>query len=448
MSEKPTPEQCSRHPLVDSDDNPHLRHIHMAWEYGMACLRPSREQLEHGLEVHTRALALDTFGFPPTVWTQRVVDALNQLSVDNVGAREWHFRSGSLRKSLVADDPDSGAARTYIKALRASGLNGMVKTAGRNVVPGMNDLEREMINIASNHYVQQRYYKDIFQAHSVEQLRHGIKQGLFAWIWSMNSPPTPGRMIDAEDEFSWIEAFYHLGYRLAHLSYNRRTTAADGGVEDGGLSKFGVEMIGRFNEIGLIVDTPHTNTASTLQAAKVSSKPIMASHVGCRALYDHHRNKTDEELRAIADSGGLIGIVGLAGFLGRDQSINALLDHVDHAVKVAGAAHVAIGTDSGSSVPVWPKDCQKPAQGKFDYRWAGGWGPPTKPAPLEKSVTLAWTNWPLFTVGLVQRGYRDEDIEKILGNNLMRVLADNEPSRVDGGEPIAGPSPLEKPASW
>jgi membrane dipeptidase len=236
-------------------------------------------------------------------------------------------------------------------------------------------------------------------------------------------------MDDLDARLGWVETWYHLGVRLMHLSYNRRNEVADGCTEeaDGGLSEYGREFVRKLNQMGIIVDTPHTGKQSTLDAVAVSEKPVTASHIGCEGVFpDHPRCKSDEELKAIADTDGLIGIYCLAGMLGPNATVNTMLDHVDYAVKLIGADHVAIGTDV-CYMRTWPDDLRAHPSKQNTSARRGAW----KPQHQKHSTTshidgdLAWTNWPLFTVGLVMRGYADADIRKILGGNLMRVLDAN-----------------------
>lgn len=154
----------------------------------------------------------------------------------------------------------------------------------------------------------------------------------------------------------------------------------------------------------------------------------MASHTACRALHDHCRGKSDEVLHAVASTGGVIGICCIPAFLGRTGNVSALLDHIDHAVSVVGVDHVAIGTDTAVSLTpghddphMDPRPNTKSAP-RFESFWPPGsigqerWNQP------DMIAALAWTNWPLFTVGLVQRGYSDDHIRQIIGGNLLRVL--------------------------
>ena len=143
---------------------------------------------------------------------------------------------------------------------------------------------------------------------------------------------------------------------------------------------------------------------------------------------DHPRCKTDEELKAIADTGGMIGIYGLGGMLGPDATIATVLDHLDYAKKVIGSEHVSIGTDNCYQTP-WPDEIKGyPAKRNLSDR-KGAWKKEHKTYSSQEHIigSLAWTNWPLFTVGMVMRGYRDDEISNILGKNLLRVLDANRP---------------------
>ena len=133
-----------------------------------------------------------------------------------------------------------------------------------------------------------------------------------------------------------------------------------------------------------------------------------------------------EVLRAIVDTGGLVGICAIGTYLGGTGDIAALLDHVDYVAKRFGVDHVAIGTDVAyTSRNTSAENAKIPPQGKsrpdFIYLWPEGVfkGPPTM--RKRGGLSLAWTNWPLFTVGLVQRGYSDDNIRKILAGNMLRV---------------------------
>jgi membrane dipeptidase len=134
----------------------------------------------------------------------------------------------------------------------------------------------------------------------------------------------------------------------------------------------------------------------------------------------HIRAKPDEVIRAIADTGGYVGVYSVASFLGRSGDLNAMLDNIEYLVKKFGADHVAIGTDlayiPSTANAQWKLAGPRPrSRERFEALWPpGALGNQSHPS-------LAWINWPMFTVGMVQRGIPDEDIRRILGGNVMRV---------------------------
>jgi membrane dipeptidase len=152
---------------------------------------------------------------------------------------------------------------------------------------------------------------------------------------------------------------------------------------------------------------------------------MVASHTVCDGLNHHIRAKPDEVIRAICDTGGLIGICCIPNFLGGSGDIAALLDHLDYAVKRFGARHVAIGTDvAHASQHTSAPEAKAPSRGRRRPRFAALWPPGALGGHWPRSASLGWTNWPLFTVGLVQRGHSDDTIRQILGGNMLRVCAD------------------------
>jgi membrane dipeptidase len=157
----------------------------------------------------------------------------------------------------------------------------------------------------------------------------------------------------------------------------------------------------------------------------------MATHTAAKALFDFCRCKDDETLKAIADGGGMVGVYTYAGMVGGSDDLNQVLNHIEYISKLVGVDHVGIGTDLQYSRR-WPEEVyQMRGYPKSEYstRWWGNWGnhPHAAAKPGESQYgSMAWINWPLFTVGLVVRGFSDEDIAKILGQNFLRVFKANQ----------------------
>lgn len=397
--------------------------IQGARQRALKVLQPSEADLQHGLELHADAVVCDSFGFLPNVWTDELVEQMAELHDRHVGAKEAHYRNINLRSEAPLHN--EAAAREYLTAVKAAGITAIVQTAAEGKTREL-DIKR----MAVFHGVCQTFDGEMFMGAWADHAQKAKAEGRTCVYLSVNGPPCPGAMHDADEEIGWLQTWHHLGVRLMHMTYNRRNVVGDGCMEDrdGGISVFGRELIAELNRIGIVVDTAHSGPQTTLDAAHLSQKPMVASHSGCRALSDHPRMKTDEAIRAIADTGGLIGMCVIPGFLGRSTDLNALLDHIDHAVQLVGPDHVAIGTDV-CYVPGWPEGLKGYPGARWSSQWWGAWKPEYKSAPSDEHQggSLSWTNWPLYTVGLVSRGYSDDDIRKIIGGNILRVIAANEP---------------------
>ena len=141
-----------------------------------------------------------------------------------------------------------------------------------------------------------------------------------------------------------------------------------------------------------------------------------------RSIHPHIRSKPDEVIRAIADSGGYIGICCIPRFLRGKGDITSLLDHVDHVIRKFGSDHVAIGTDVAyQSQDSGRERAKVPRRGKTRTEFRSLWPADDYQTTKQATESMAWTNWPLFTVGLVQRGHDDDVIRKVIGGNVMRV---------------------------
>ena len=149
-----------------------------------------------------------------------------------------------------------------------------------------------------------------------------------------------------------VDVFADLGVRVFQLTYNRANHIGGGSMspEGTGISPFGRQVIERLNARKVMVDLSHSGERTCLEAARISQAPVSINHTGCRALTDLPRNKTDEELRLVAERGGFVGIYFMP-FLSPDSLATAedVVAHIDHAVNVCGEDHVGIGTDGGTT---------------------------------------------------------------------------------------------------
>ncbi len=224
-----------------------------------------------------------------------------------------------------------------------------------------------------------------------------------------------------------FDQFHNLGVRVVQLTYNRRNLMGDGRLEAGnaGLSKLGRDMVAKMNERGVLVDLSHCGQRTTHEGIEASKKPVAVTHSGCAAVADMPRNKRDEELRLLADRGGVIGIYAMP-YLRSSGQIMAedVVKHIEYAVKVCGEDHVGIGTDGTLSAVDLTPEFKKNFAEQIAERQKRGISAPGERAD---SYTFAPDlNTPQrlerLAVLLSQRGHSDARIGKILGGNFARLF--------------------------
>jgi membrane dipeptidase len=216
-----------------------------------------------------------------------------------------------------------------------------------------------------------------------------------------------------------LDVFYSLGQRVLQLTYNHQNWVGAGCKERtaAGLTEFGLQMVEKLNSIGMLIDLSHASQATMADAIAASRHPVHISHTGCMAVHQNVRNTSDESIRAVAQKGGLVGICQIRPFLtsSREDNLNAYFLHLKHAISVAGVEHVSIGSDRDHRVIELSEEYM--AELKAEE------GPNFNPA-----------DWPLFIDelngprrmevvwdGLTQLGLSEDDAEKVMGTNLLRL---------------------------
>lgn len=227
-----------------------------------------------------------------------------------------------------------------------------------------------------------------------------------------------------EDDIHRMGLAYEMGMRMMLMTYNEDNSLG-GGCTSGknlGVTAFGRDVISFMNDRGIIVDTAHSSKQTTLDTCKYSEAPVLASHCGAASVFAHQRNKSDEEMEAVAATGGVVGVFAIPVFLSAEQdpTIDALLDHIDHMVKVVGVDHVGIGLDWPLQLPKWAlENVTQPATTTSGLGWRKEHG-------LDDKKNLIgfddYRDLPNITRGLVARGYSDDAVQKILGENFLRVF--------------------------
>jgi membrane dipeptidase len=224
-----------------------------------------------------------------------------------------------------------------------------------------------------------------------------------------------------------VDEFFALGQRISQLTYNFNNRIGSGFLEqrDGGLSVFGLSIMSRMEKVGMAVDLSHCGDQTTLDALEAATKPALFTHATCRALVQGHaRAKSDEAIRKMAKTGGVMGIAFIR-FLVRDREpvgIANVLDHFDYVRKLVGVEHLAVGSDldvMGIGNPIGGGGFRPESQPNFDrYRYHVD-----KPERVASNGLDHPKRMFDLTEGLIARGYSDTDIKMILGGNAARVLS-------------------------
>jgi membrane dipeptidase len=229
------------------------------------------------------------------------------------------------------------------------------------------------------------------------EIMRAVKEGKIAAIISVEG----GEPL--EGDIGVLRMIYRLGVRSLTLTHFPRNELGDGSGanSDSHLTEFGRQVVEEMNKLGMLVDISHINETGFWDVIELSKDPIIATHSNCKALCSHHRNLTDDQIKAIAEKNGVLNLSFCAGFIKKDigfgtsdtikkVTIEDWLDHLDHAVELVGTQHVGIGSD-------------------FD----GGCGFPG----LDDITKI-----PDLTRGIIAREYSNEDINNILGANNLRIF--------------------------
>lgn len=379
-------------------------------------LKPSARDLDHGTRIHQEALVFDAYGFAPRAAMDG--DAMRVLAEEGASAMELRDQLEDMTMTRAAIDEAERAE--FIRAWDAAGVTCIFQNCGEE----SSDPLRLIKRLARFTYLSDHLRGVLRRASLPEDVERAHTDGVGCLYFTGNGVPLTQQWNSVEDELRYVRIFFQLGIRMMHVTYNRRNRLGDGCAEtaNGGLSDFGRAAVAEMNRVGVIVDVAHSGWQTSLDTARASARPMVASHTTCGAIYPHIRSKPDRIIRAIADTGGYVGICCIPRFLRGTGDIRALLDHIDYAVKAFGPDHVAIGTDIAYRSRYSEAEARKaPSRGPARTRFAALWPPDDFAETPGMAQSLAWTNWPLFTVGMVQRGHSDETIRKILGGNVLRV---------------------------
>ena len=253
----------------------------------------------------------------------------------------------------------------------------------------------------------------VMRGYGVKDIMEAKKSGKTAVIPMVEN----GGLIN--DDLDRVDVLYGCGIRCMGLSFNHRSSIADGILErtDSGLSNFGLKVIERMNRLGILIDFSHSSDLTIKQGVEASEVPCCCTHTLAKGLNDNPKGRSDETLELIAKNGGLVGAEAVPNITSNKevQTVFDMIDHVDYMVKLVGVDHVAIGTDTlfGDHV-----GSHKATKGLF-----GAAANLLKDFPSTHIEYIENPGqFPNVTRALVARGYSDEDIKKIIGGNALRLL--------------------------
>lgn len=263
----------------------------------------------------------------------------------------------------------------------------------------------------------------IVKVRSVAEIRAAKAAGLTGiMLGFQNASPI-------EDKFRFIEIFHDLGVRIVQLTYNNLNLLGAGCYEetDPGLSRFGRLAVREMNRLGMVVDLSHVGERTSLEAIGMSSRPVAITHANPKFFFSHPRNKSDEVLKALASTGGVLGLTPIPLLVagGSNLKLDDWLAMLERTIELMGIQHVGIGTDSVRKCT--PEDIKRMRNGR--------WTPTFDPDPGAKShgiSALEWPPWPSWFQSpadfpnlasvLLQRGFRRDEVAAILGGNWLRLF--------------------------
>jgi membrane dipeptidase len=225
-----------------------------------------------------------------------------------------------------------------------------------------------------------------------------------------------------------LEFFYDLGLRVLQMTHNEANPLGDSFREkrNAGLSWLGEKVVAAMNSLGMLVDLSHCGKKTTLEAIALSKQPCAITHTGCQALCPTARNKSDEEIRALADKGGVIGVFNMSQWLTQapKTSIDDVIGHIDHIVNIAGIDHVSFGSDGPVLKSDVPESIELRGLQSYVERNAGMPGAEWMPKHAHVEELNSPNRLLRLAEALSKRGYKAESVEKIVGGNFVRLFHD------------------------
>ena len=325
---------------------------------------------------------------------------------------------GPAEGSGLGDQPGPDA-RAISDAL-ASGMAAANTTVG--YVAGPRDpFESSVADVSRWNRIIREHPDSLLNVWSASDVERAALEGRVGMIQGFQNAAMMG------DDAQRVGVFAGLGVKIIQLTYNVANQLGHGSMvpENGGLTDFGRDVVAELNATNTLVDLSHSGEQTCLDGIDASTAPVAITHTGCRAVTDLPRNKTDRELRLVAETGGIVGIYFMP-FLAADGMAVAddVVRHIEHAVEVCGEEHVGIGTDGGTTAVDDMEAAYEAARRDVEARRAAGIGAAgERPGVVPFIPDLQGPDqFRKLADMLLARGHSTERVERILGLNALRVM--------------------------
>lgn len=367
------------------------------------------EQEKRAERLHRESIVIDSLGgyeeFPAEV--KRRIDEMIAHKVDYMTIME---RIGFIDTFELPQENDP----VWEEALQVSGVSAISLTMGP-FGKEMFSFENAIKDIAGYTYKFDTI-PNLIKVTAAKDIERAKKEKKLGLILNFQNSTHIGSDLDK------LDFFYALGIRQIQMTYNDLNLVGAGCTErrDCGLSRFGLKVVERMNKLGILIDLAHTGYQTSMDVIEASAAPVAFTHTVCKAVHDHDRGKTDDQLAAIARKNGYVGIAVVPFFISprQDASLEDFLKHIDHAAKIVGTDKLGIGTDHAESYAPLADKMNQEALEKLCFKKENNVD------MLRKTKGYSgWRDFPNLTRGLVSRGYSDEAIKGILGGNFFRIFS-------------------------
>jgi len=309
-----------------------------------------------------------------------------------------------------------------LQYIKQSGMTATHLTVGDvGMMPSLEAFEKIVMDITAWDKMIARHPDVIVPVRKAADIQAGKRQKVMGLIYGLQDG------VAFQDDIDRLEALHHLGIRVIQPTYNRRNLLGDGCLvpANGGLSKAGFESVEAMNELGILVDLSHCGRRTAMDAINASKQPVAFTHTGSYELAKHPRHRTNEEMKAVADTGGVVGVFIMPYLAeGKQPAAEDVIRHIEHILNIVGEDHVSMGTDGSlSPVDLTPEFKESFRKSTAERKRRG------VAAPFETETGYLFANdlntanrFETLAGMLLKRGHSPARVKKIIGGNLNRLF--------------------------